>query len=285
MKRRPETAFSETLPAEIADALARARPRLGRLGTRFLYFSSTGSTNDVATMLAADPAAEGVVVIADTQTAGRGRLGRTWFSPPGSGLYVSVVLTPGRARVDPARATALLTLAAGVAMAEAVETVSGLRAGLKWPNDLYVERRKLGGILAEAVAVPWTGAERTPRAPMNVVLGYGINVASAAFPQELADRATSLESELGRAIDRAALLAESLAALAHRYADLLEGEYDVIVDLWRSRAPTGTGARVSWITQAGPQSGVTMGIDERGALLVRTADRVERIVAGEVTWL
>ena len=285
MKRRPETEFSETLPAEIADALVRARPRLGHLGRRVLYFPSIGSTNDIATVLAAAPGAEGVVVVADAQTSGRGRLGRTWFSPPAAGLYVSVVLTPGRARVDPERATTLLTLAAGVALAEAVETVSGLRASVKWPNDLYVERRKLGGILAEAVPGVGTGGDMTPRGPMNVVLGYGINVASAAFPPELADRATSLESELGRAIDRTALLVESLAALADRYAHLLEGEYDAILDAWRLRAPTGIGARVSWIGHAGPQAGVTMGIDERGALLVRTVDGVERIVAGEIQWL
>lgn len=284
MKRSPETAFNEALPVEIAEALDRARPRFGRLGTRFLYFPTIESTNDAASSLAAGPDAEGVVVIADAQTAGRGRLGRTWFSPPASGLYVSVVLTPARARTDPARATTLLTLAAGVALAEAIETVSGLGADLKWPNDLYVARRKLGGILAEAVPTDAWGSG-VPRELVNIVIGYGINVAPAAFPPELGDRATSLESELGRAIDRVALLVETIAALARRYTDLLGGQYDAILDAWRLRAPSSTGARVAWTTPEGPHSGVTMGIDGEGVLLVRVGERVERIVAGELTWI
>lgn len=284
MKRSPEAAFNGTLPVEIAEALDRARPRLGRLGTRLLYFPTIGSTNDAASSLAARPDAEGVVVIADAQTAGRGRLGRTWFSPPSGGLYVSVVLTPARARTDPARATTLLTLAAGVALAEAIEAVSGLGADLKWPNDLYVGRRKLGGILAEAVATEAWGSG-VPREHMNIVIGYGINVGPAAFPPDLSERATSLESELGRAIDRASLLVETIAALARRYTDLLEGQYDAILDAWRRRAPASMGARVTWATPDGPQSGATMGIDSEGALLVRAGERVERIVAGELTWI
>src|SRR5262249_40520503 len=132
---------------------------------------------------------EGFIVVADEQTAGRGRRGRTWFSPPGAGLYVSVVLAPATARVDPARATLLTTLCAGVALVEGVERAPGLRADLKWPNDLHVSRRKLAGILAE-------GAGNT------VVLGYGVNVATAALPPELRERATSLETELGRSVDR-----------------------------------------------------------------------------------
>jgi BirA family biotin operon repressor/biotin-[acetyl-CoA-carboxylase] ligase len=120
---------------------------------------------------------------------------------------------------------------------------------------------------------------------MNVIVGYGINVRAAVYPPELGDRATSLESELGRSVDRAQLLAETLAAVSRRYDDLLAGRYDVILDAWRARAPGIGGARVSWTTTAGVQSGVTTGIDDRGALLVRAGDRVERIVAGELTWL
>ena len=114
----------DQLPVDFADALERARPRLGRLGSDVLFFSSIGSTSDVASTLAARGDREGAVVVAEAQTAGRGRRGRTWFSPPSSGLYVSVVLAPGQARVTPDRAIALLTLAAGVALAEAVELVA-----------------------------------------------------------------------------------------------------------------------------------------------------------------
>src|SRR4051794_12459160 len=110
----------DPLPAEFEDAFAAARSRLRGLGSRRLFFSTIGSTNDVASALAEHDAVEGTVVIAGAQTAGRGRRGRTWFSPPGSGLYVSIVLMPGRAAVAPQRATGLLTLTAGVALAEAV---------------------------------------------------------------------------------------------------------------------------------------------------------------------
>jgi BirA family transcriptional regulator, biotin operon repressor / biotin---[acetyl-CoA-carboxylase] ligase len=276
------------LPPELADAIERARPRLGRLGAPLLFFPTIGSTNDVALArsaisgsaslspldgpgVRAGEGSEGLVVVADEQTAGRGRRGHTWFSPAGSGLYVSVVLAPATARADPARASTLLTLAAGVALAEGIEAATGLRVDLKWPNDLQVARRKLAGILAEAAAT--------------VVVGYGINVAATAFPSELRDRATSLESELGRVVDRHHVLVETLAALSSRYEDLLAGRFDAILDAWRVRAPDASGARVTWLTALGERSGVTAGIDDRGALLVRDGERVERIVSGEITWL
>jgi BirA family biotin operon repressor/biotin-[acetyl-CoA-carboxylase] ligase len=266
----------ETLPTDLADALARVHR--GRLGAPLLFFSTIGSTNDVASALAAGGEGEGAVVIADAQTAGRGRRGRTWFSPPGAGLYVSVVLTPARASNTPERATALLTLAAGVALAEAIERATGLAPAIKWPNDLLIGRRKLAGILAEGVAAPSRSGLHA------VVLGYGINVSPAAYPADLSDRATSLESELGRAIDRAALCAETLAALAVRYDDLLAARFDAILDAWRARAPGSRGGRVSWETPSGTQSGTTAGIDDTGALLVRVGDRTERLVAGEIQW-
>ena len=242
-----------------------------------MYFPVVGSTNDVAAAIAERSECEGAVVITGEQTAGRGRRGREWFSPPGSGVYVSIVLTPGRSRRDGARATRLLTLAAGVALAEAVATATGLRVDVKWPNDLYVGRRKLGGILAEVAA--------GDASPPPVILGYGINVGETAYPPELRDRATSLESELGRYVDRALLLVESIVSLARRYDDLLDGRFDAILDAWRARAPASLGAHVTWTTGSGLQSGVTAGIDEDGALRVRVGERIERIVAGEVTWL
>jgi len=167
----------------------------------------------------------------------------------------------------------LLTLAAGVAIAQGVATATGLRPDVKWPNDLQVSRRKLAGILAEGAA------------GNQVVLGYGVNIAPAAFPPELRDRTTSIESELGRPADPVHVLVETLAALSCRYDDLLAGRFDAILDAWRAHAPAADGARVAWTTNAGAMSGVTAGIDDQGALCVRTGDRVERIVAGEVKWL
>ena len=260
------------------DQIENARARLGRLASTFEFLPTVGSTNDVALehcaqALGARRDVEGLVVVADEQTTGRGRRGHRWYSPPRSGLYVSVVLAPGRARVESARATLLLTLAAGVAIAEGLAASTGLRPDLKWPNDLLVSRRKLAGILAEGAA------------GNAIVLGYGINVGPAAFPPELRDHATSLESEVARWIDRSHVLVETLAALSWRYEDLLAGRFDVILDAWRALAPSAAGAHVTWRTNAGLLSGVTAGIDDHGALLVRVDGRIERIVAGDVNWL
>ena len=259
---------SDPLPADFAETIGRLGPRLGRLGSPLVFLRVTGSTNDVAASIGR----EGAVVVADEQTEGRGRRGRAWFSPPGSGLYVSVVLTPGAAKIDPARATAVVTLAAGVAIADGIEASTGLSAQLKWPNDLYVGRRKLAGILAEADMPA-------------VTLGYGVNISAAAYPPEVASRATSLETELGRAGDRGLVFAETLAALSSRYEDLLAGRVDAILDAWRARAPGSIGARVAWTTASGERQGITAGIDSRGALLVSVGGATERIVAGELTWL
>lgn len=248
-----------------------------------LRFDTVGSTNDVAADLAARrPVADRraqqdpiLVVRAEQQTAGRGRRGHTWFSPQGSGLYVSVVLAP-QGSVDPRRATLLLTIAVGAALAEAVEAATGLRVDLKWPNDLYVARRKLAGILAEACAAGG-GVDA-------VVVGYGINVGPMAYPPELADCATSLESELGRPIDRESLFDETLATIAARHDDLLAGRFNAILDAWRRRAPSARGARVAWTTPEGERAGTTRGIDDDGALLVDVAGATERVVSGELIW-
>jgi len=210
-------------------------------------------------------------VVANAQTAGRGRRGHRWFSPPESGLYVSVVLTPIRAP-DPRRATLLLTIAAGVAIAEAIDAVTGLTVRLKWPNDVLIDGRKVAGILAEAAT------DRESIA--SVALGYGVNVRAGAYPPDLSDRATSIERELGRAVDRRDVLIETLTALGGRYDDLLAGRFDAILDAWRRRAPSASGARVV----TGGRRGTTAGIDDDGALLVRIDDRIERIVGGEVEW-
>ncbi len=264
------------LPGDLAEALSRTV--LGRIGSPVRYFPSIGSTNDAAAALVFEGHVEGAVVIAETQTAGRGRRGHVWFSPRGAGLYVSVVLAPRLSQVEPDRATALLTLTAGLALAEAVERVTGLAPSLKWPNDLMVGRRKLAGILAEGVSPMATPSLQS------VVLGYGVNVSDAAYPADLNARVTSLESELGRAIDRAHLCAETLAALASRYDDLLHARFDAILDAWFIRAPASRGARVSWTTPEGARSGTTAGIDDRGALLVHSGGRIHRLVAGEVRW-
>ena len=234
-------------------------------------YHDVASTNDVAAQLAERGADEGCVVVAEAQSAGRGRHGRTWASPAGAGLYVSAVLRPMPA-VAP-----LLTLAAGVSIAEGIQAASGLHTSVKWPNDLFVGWRKLAGILAEA----GTSATGLP----HVVLGFGINVLPAAFPPDVAARATSLEGELGRAVDRGLLLSACLDGLAGRYADLQQGRSASVLDAWRGRAAPMLRRPVEWDHGATRTRGVAENIDDTGALLVRTDAGIVRVMSGEVRWL
>ncbi len=228
------------------------------------------STNDLAAQLAEHGAEEGTAIVAEAQSAGRGRHGRAWSSPAGAGLYVSVVLRP---RADVAQ---LVTLAAGVAIAEGIQAASGLEASVKWPNDLFVGGRKLAGILAEA------GSSATGRP--HVVLGFGINLLPAALPLEVASRATSIEGELGRPVDRDLLLASCLASLASRYADLQEGRAAAVLDAWRLRAASMLRRSVEWDAGDIRARGVAENIDDDGALLVRTDIGVVRVLSGQVWW-
>ena len=262
---------SDTLPLEFSEALTRVKPRLGALAQHVFWYPEVGSTNDLAARLAETGATEGTVVAADAQTSGRGRRGRMWASPAGAGVYVSVVLRPSR-QVAP-----LLTIAAGVAVAEGIQAATGLETHVKWPNDVYVSERKLAGILAEAGS--------SSAAVDYVIVGCGINVTPAAYPPEIGARATSIELELGRAVDRGLVLAESLAALAARYADLQAQRRRDVVDAWRARASLTFGRRIEWDAVNGVRRGVAEDVDDAGALLVRTATGVERVISGEIRWI
>lgn len=225
------------------------------------------STMDAAVGLAQQGARHGVVVVADEQTAGRGRRGATWQSPSGAGLYLSFI-----ARPRDAAATSLLTLAAGVAVRDGIKNSTGLTADLKWPNDLIVGRRKLAGILAEGVGIGSPGAA--------VIIGIGVNVQPAAYSPDVAARATSIEGELGRAVDREQVLSAILAALWDWLAALEQKPGDIL-QAWRAASPNANGTRVEW----DGRHGTTAGIDDHGALLVTTASGIERIVAGELRWM
>ena len=261
----------ERLPAEFAEPLARVGARLGLFAGRVTWHVDVASTNDVASRQAEHGAPEGTVVLANAQSAGRGRLGREWASPPDAGLYVSAILRPV------VGAAALLTIAAGVALAEGIAAATGLRAVVKWPNDIYTGGRKLAGILAEA-GVASAG-------PPHVVLGFGINILPAALPPSIAARATSIEGELGRPVDRGLLLAECLAALAARYGELQAGSRVPVLEAWRERAAGMLGRQVEWDAGGSVRRGVADNIDDAGALLVRTPAGLERIISGEVRWL
>jgi len=255
-----------SLPDDLAVALSRAAARLGSIGREVLWYPEVSSTSDVASSRAEGGAGEGLLVIADMQTAGRGRLGRTWASPPGAGIYASIVFRPN------SRVARLLTLAAGVAVAEGITQATGLEPELKWPNDVHCEGRKLAGILAER------GAD-------HVVLGFGVNVLQAMYPADVRARATSIELELGREVDRALVLAECLAALAARYRDLNDGREGAVMAAWRSRAASMLGRRVEWDMAGASQRGMAERVDEDGALLVRTENGLVRVISGEVRWM
>ena len=229
------------------------------------WHTSVPSTMDVAAALASQGAPPGVVVAAEQQTAGRGRRGSTWVSPPRAGLYFSLVTRPS------ALSLPLVTLGAGVAVREGIAAASGLRADLKWPNDLLVGTRKLAGILAEGIGIG------TPQ--QAVIIGVGVNVQPASYPPDVAARATSLEGELGRPIDRDAVLVAILDALSLRLTALEQNPSDIL-QAWRAASPNAAGTRVAW----DGHRGVTAGIDDTGALLVKTATGLERIIAGEIHW-
>jgi BirA family biotin operon repressor/biotin-[acetyl-CoA-carboxylase] ligase len=262
-------------PAEILSALNRALARGLAIRLDLRWYPTVPSTMDVAAEAALASAPEGLVIVADEQTAGRGRRGRPWSSPAGAGLYLTFVLRP-----PPHTASgglSLLTLATGVAVREAVMRATGFAAELKWPNDVVIERRKLAGILAEGISIG------TP--DQTVLIGVGVNVRTASHPGEIADRATSLEAELGRVVDRGILLEELLVSIPQMYDRLRRGNADDILRAWRSASPSAVGRVVEWQGGDGVHRGTTTGIDESGALLVRTGAGTERVLGGELIWI
>lgn len=263
------------LPAAYADAVAGARARFGGHIADVLYVESLSSTMDVAATLADAGSSHGLVLLAGHQSAGRGRRGRTWSSPPGAGLYFSTVVRPPVAPYVEGEPSlmGLLTIAAGLAVAEGVGHATGLEASLKWPNDLFYGY-KLAGVLAEAHKIGAPG--------QHVVVGVGINVRDVPYVGAK-DRATSIERELGQAPDVGVVLAEVLSAWAGRYQDLLDGRYARVVDRWRIRATGLAGRPVAWTDASGEHEGTTTGVDATGALLVDTGVEVVRIT-GAVQW-
>ena len=241
--------------------------------------AETGSTNTDLLELARAGGPEGIVLVADHQTAGRGRLGRSWQAPPGSSLLVSVLLRPGL----PPERTHLVTVAAGLAAADAVEEVARSRPGLKWPNDLVVEAqgrsRKLAGLLSEAVVV---GADVTA-----VVVGMGMNVRwPEPLPADLEATATTATRVAGRPVDVPEVLEAYLRALERRY-DALLGAGGVAVTAAAHRDACVTlGQPVAVQLGDGALEGVAVDVDEDGHLVVDLDGGGRRSVAvGDVVHL
>ncbi|HEY6866684.1 MAG TPA: biotin--[acetyl-CoA-carboxylase] ligase [Candidatus Eisenbacteria bacterium] len=243
-----------------------------RLGRRLLARASVASTNDAAWEALASGAPDGTVVVADAQTQGRGRGGRRWALAPGRGLALSVLLTSG----CDVESAAVAPLGAGLALARALEGL-GVRAALKWPNDLLVRGRKLSGILCESrrAAGPAAGGA--------IVVGVGVNVGERAedFPDELRGTATSLALE-GAALDRETVAAEFLNALEPVWGALAAGERAGILAAWRTRASFwGEAVRVR--APGGTIAGIARGLDPAGGLVLALDDgREVTVVAGDL---
>lgn len=234
-------------------------------GTAFsgpvMHFASVSSTSTLA-LEAAQAGARTGVWVADEQTAGRGRSGHSWHSAPGDGLYVSALVSPAL----PLAMALWISLATGLAAKEAIREVADLDADIRWPNDLLMHGKKCGGILVETVMTPAIGASTEP-ALRYAVIGVGINLNHESFPEEIAQLATSLRIESGRAVRREALLIALLQALEKELQLLTQADGSNLLDRFVAASTWARGKRVR-VEENGGYTGVTAGLDTRGFLLV-----------------
>jgi len=264
--------MTHAAPAPLSiDDLRRARAA-ARCGHTIEYFDTLESTNTTAAAHARAGASEGTVVIAETQTRGRGRLGRAWVSPPFRNLYLSIVLRPAIPPGDAPR----LALVAGLATADAVAEWAP-RVALKWPNDVLVDNRKVAGILTEMDA----DGDHV----RFVIAGIGVNLNGTLddFPAELRDKAGSLAMAVGAPIDRVAFAARVLSCLEARYARFLAHGFAALRSEWNARSCL-QGRQVQIDDGGQRHRGIVSGVADDGALCLRDAAGHDvRIVAGEVT--
>ena len=243
------------------------------IGSTILRFEEIDSTNTCAKQLALEGAADGTVVMAEFQTAGRGRMGRSFQSPKGKGLYLSVLLRPK----VPAERMAAITALAGIAVCDAVETVYGVRPGLKWPNDPVLGNRKICGILTEAVT--------DPEGNTAVILGIGINVLQTEedFDPEIRSVATSLWMETGRAVSRKELTARLLERLEQVYRVLKSGELSGWVRTYRADC-VHLGRQIWLYGPNGREKATALDVDEAFGLVVKGENGTVRTVrTGEIS--
>lgn len=243
-----------------------------RLGRDCHLLATCASTNDEAAARAREGAEEGLLVVADSQSGGRGRLGRTWHSPPGENLYLSLLLRPA---MPPWMVPPLTLLVGGVAAD--VLAAAGVPARLKWPNDVLLpvagHLRKVAGILTEM-------ASERDRV-RHVVVGVGLNVNAGAFPPELAERATSLLLATGRPFDRGTLLAALLDGLEPAYEQFVAEGPRLALERWRKHADLGRRCRIE--RDGAVIEGIAEDVDAEGTLLVRDdGGRIHRVLSGEI---
>jgi BirA family transcriptional regulator, biotin operon repressor / biotin---[acetyl-CoA-carboxylase] ligase len=267
--------FNRRREDDLLTAEAIARPGAG-LGHTVTVLAETGSTNDELRAQAEAGAPEGVVLIAEVQTRGRGRLGRPWVSPGGKNLTMSVLLRPHL----PAEQCFRITLLAGLAVAETLADGYGLKPRIKWPNDVLLHDRKVCGILAEMHA--------TAAAVDYVILGLGVNLnlQREELPEELRALATSVGEELGRTVSRSEFARNLLAALEARYRLFQQGKWPEILAAWNHWAAV-AGQEVTVESGSGTIQGQVVRVDDDGALRVfdRQARVERRILAGDVHYL
>lgn len=243
------------------------------VGRDIRVFEETSSTNDVVEKLAHDGVAEGVVVFAESQTKGRGRLGRQWHSPSRKGLWFSVLLRPD---IRP-QATTQLTVAVATALSRALAQQTGLKPQIKWPNDILLNGRKVAGVLTEL------SAELDHIKHVTLGIGLDVNQSAADFPIELRNVATSLRIASGRSHRRADLAASILRELDADYALIRERQFARLADEWAEQCST-LGREVTIRVGDRVLRGRAEALDEDGALLLRTEHgRLERIIGGDVT--
>ena len=242
------------------------------LKPKILRFESLPSTNTELARQASEGAGEGLSIVADEQTAGRGRLQRAWSSPKGAGLYFSMLLRP---TIAPDQ-WPLITFMAALAVGDALSEACGVNTDIKWPNDLLSGERKICGILAESVETPSGRA---------VIVGIGINLTAGAYPPEIATVATSVAETSRRTPERETLLAALLRALSRWYSLLHEVDgVDKIVAAWTSRSSYASGKSVQVANGEEVWQGITRGVDSDGALRLETeSDGVRIVRAGDVS--
>lgn len=243
------------------------------IGRDIRVFQETSSTNDIADKLARDGVPEGVVIFAEAQTRGRGRLGRKWVSPAGKGLWFSVLLRPD---LRPEAATQL-TVAAANALARAVRQFAGLDPEIKWPNDILLQGRKIAGILTEL------SAELDHI--NHLVLGIGVDVhfTEADWPEDLRPVASSIRMATGRSVRRADLAAAILRELDIEYARIAQHQFVQVANEWAAQCST-LGQTISVRIGSRLIHGRAEALDDTGALLLRTTHgHLERIMGGDIT--
>ena len=242
------------------------------LGKEIVYKETTGSTNADVRRMAEDGAENGLLVVADAQTSGKGRRGRQWESEKGTNLYFSMLLKPD---IAPDKAS-MITLVAAYSVAKVIEKNTGLDAKIKWPNDIVVGKKKVCGILTEM------NMERDYI--HHIVVGIGINVNEEKFPDEIRDMATSLKKEVGRIVSRANLLCDILLQFEKDYSAFLAAEdLKPFIDDY-NKMLVNKGALVKVLDPKGEFSGIAGGINEEGMLIVfKENGQIEKVYAGEVS--